>query len=210
MRSVLVGFGLGLVVAMQLGPMSLFLIRSTLRAGWRVGLAIGGGIALVDGSYAALGAAGAAPLVAIGPVRAMLGLAGATFLAVVGLRTLRSALRVRLGVESQAEMTTAAHAFRASVAGTASNPATIASWAAIFAGASSAGAAAGTSAPRTSSAAAEVPAAGSLAWVSVLACGVALLRRGLNERALRIADGVAGVGMLGFGGALAYSATREH
>lgn len=78
MRSVLVGFGLGLVVAMQLGPMSLFLIRSTLRAGWRVGLAIGGGIALVDGSYAALGAAGAAPLVAIGPVRAMLGLAGAT------------------------------------------------------------------------------------------------------------------------------------
>jgi putative LysE/RhtB family amino acid efflux pump len=207
MRSVLVGFGLGLLVAMQLGPMSLFLIRSTLRAGWRVGLAIGGGIALVDGSYAALGAAGAAPLVAIGPVRAMLGLAGAAFLAVVGLRTLRSALRVRLGVESEAEMTTAAYAFRASVAGTASNPATIASWAAIFAGASSAGAAAGTSAAALLVLGA---AAGSLAWVSVLACGVALLRRGLNERALRIADAVAGVGMLGFGGALAYSATREH
>src|SRR5947199_148260 len=40
--------------------MSLFLIRSTLRGGWAVGLAIGAGIALVDALYAAASAAGAA------------------------------------------------------------------------------------------------------------------------------------------------------
>jgi threonine/homoserine/homoserine lactone efflux protein len=33
--------------------MSFFLVRSTLRAGWRVGLAIAGGIAIVDALYAA-------------------------------------------------------------------------------------------------------------------------------------------------------------
>ena len=53
------GFGLGFFVALQLGPMSLFLIRSTLRRGWAVGLAIGAGVAVIDAAYATLGAAGA-------------------------------------------------------------------------------------------------------------------------------------------------------
>ncbi len=53
MHSLVVGFGLGFLVALQLGPMSLFLIRSTLRRGWAVGLAIGAGIAVIDGLYAA-------------------------------------------------------------------------------------------------------------------------------------------------------------
>jgi len=55
MHSAVTGFGLGFLVALQLGPMSLFLIRSTLRSGWRVGLAIGAGIALVDGATRAVG-----------------------------------------------------------------------------------------------------------------------------------------------------------
>ena len=37
MHAALVGFGLGFLVALQLGPMSLLLIRSTLRRGWRTG-----------------------------------------------------------------------------------------------------------------------------------------------------------------------------
>jgi threonine/homoserine/homoserine lactone efflux protein len=48
MHSALAGFGLGFFVALQLGPMSLFLIRSTLRGGWTVGLAIGAGIAMYE------------------------------------------------------------------------------------------------------------------------------------------------------------------
>ena len=42
------GFGLGFFVALQLGPLSLYLIRSTLRNGWKVGLAIAAGIAVID------------------------------------------------------------------------------------------------------------------------------------------------------------------
>ena len=49
MRSIAIGFGLGFLVALQLGPMSLFLVRSTLRGGPAAGLGVGLGIATVDG-----------------------------------------------------------------------------------------------------------------------------------------------------------------
>jgi putative LysE/RhtB family amino acid efflux pump len=186
--------------------MSLLLIRSTLRAGWRIGLAIGAGVALVDGVYAACGAAGVAPLIGLSPVRIVLGLAGAAFLGVVGVRTLYSATRVRLGAEVPSDLATAGRAFRTSLAGTASNPATIASWAAIFAAASTAGAATTTEAAALLILGVSI---GSLAWVTALAIGVAMIRRGLGTRALRIADGVAGLGMLGSAGALAYSTVHD-
>jgi arginine exporter protein ArgO len=129
----LVGFGLGFLVALQLGPMSLFLVRSTLRRRWAVRLAIG---ALVDALYAAAGAAGAAPLPAIGPPRVVLMLAGAVVLV------------VSAGI-------------------------------------------------------------GSLVWVTALASVVAVVRRAAGDRALRTADAIAGAGLLGFGGALAYGAPRS-
>ena len=200
-HALLVGFGLGFLVALQLGPMSLFLIRSTLRRGWAVGLAIGAGIALVDALYAAAGAAGAAPLLTIGPLRAVLGLAGAAVLIVLGARTLHSAFRVRHGLELATEVTAPRRAFLTALGGTASNPSTIASWAAIFAAASVAGAA-----DTTSGAVALVAGVGlgSLVWVTVLASVVAVARRAAGDRALRTADAIAGAGLLGFGGALAY------
>ena len=142
----------------------------------------------------------------IEPVRLLLGIAGGALLIVIGLRTLHQAFRVRLGLEAGDEMADPRRAFLASVAGTASNPATIASWAAIFAAASTAGAA-----PTTAAAVLLIVgvALGSLIWVSALASAVAIARRGLGVRATRLADAVAGLGMLGFGGALVYSATRE-
>jgi putative LysE/RhtB family amino acid efflux pump len=202
----LVGLGLGFLVALQLGPMSLFLVRSTLRAGWRVGLAIGAGIAVVDGVYATCGAAGAAPFLVIGPLRILLGIAGGALLVVIGLRTLHRAFRVRLGLEGALEMASPRRAFLAAVAGTASNPATIASWAAIFATASTAGVATTTGGAVLLIVGVSL---GSLAWVSALATGIAVARRGLGARAIRVADAVAGLGMLGFGGALVYSTTRD-
>ena len=59
--ALLIGFGLGASVAAQLGPMSLLAIRSTLRNGVGVGLAIGAGIAVVDTLYAAAGRGRRAP-----------------------------------------------------------------------------------------------------------------------------------------------------
>jgi putative LysE/RhtB family amino acid efflux pump len=205
-HAVLVGFGLGFLVAVQLGPMSLFLIRSTLRRGWAVGLAVGAGIAVVDGVYAALGAAGAVPLLTIGPLRVVLGLVGAAVLVFLGARTLWSAFRVRSGGESDLEVSGPRRAFLTSVAGTASNPATIASWGAIFAAAGAGGT--GTSAGSAALLVAGV-ALGSATWVTGLASGVAIIRRAVGPRAIRVADTVAGVGLVGFGGALAYGAVHD-
>ncbi len=205
MHTVFLGFGLGFLVALQLGPMSLFLIRSTLRQGWAVGLAIGAGIAVVDGVYATLGAAGAVPLLTIGPLRVVLGLVGAAVLIVLGLRTLWSAFRVRTGGELESEVSGPRRAFLTSLAGTASNPLTIASWAAIFAAAS-----AGTG--RSPGAAALVVAGvtvGSATWVGMLASATAIVRRAVGARAIRAADAIAGLGLLGFGGALAYGAVHD-
>ncbi len=205
MHALLVGFGLGFLVALQLGPMSLLLIRSTLRRGWAVGLAIGMGIAVIDALYAAAGAAGATPLLTIGPLRLALGLAGSAVLLVLGARTLHGAFRVRQGLEVPSEVADPRRAFLTSLAGTASNPSTIASWAAIFAAATVAGAAGSTGGAVMLVAGVAL---GSLAWVTAQATLVAAVRRAAGERALRAADAIAGAGLLGFGAALAYGSVR--
>src|SRR5882757_10027476 len=167
MHAVGVGFGLGFLVALQLGPISLFAIRTTLRQGWRIGLAI-----------------------------------GAAVLAVLAVRTLWSAWRVRSGNEFDAEVATPGRAFLVTLGATASNPLTIASWAAIFAAAS-----AGTHASPG-----ELllgVGLGSLAWMAIITSAVAAVRRAAGARAIRAADAIAGLGMLGFAGALGYRTVHE-
>src|SRR5215813_2220677 len=94
------GYGLGFVVAAQVGPIWVFCARSVLRGTAAVGIAIGAGAAVIDATYAGLGIAGASALLEIDPVRIGFGLAGAAFLAFLGLRTLWSAFRIRLGGET--------------------------------------------------------------------------------------------------------------
>jgi putative LysE/RhtB family amino acid efflux pump len=206
MSALPIGFGMGLLVAAQIGPMSLFLIRSVLRGSLRTGLAIGGGIAVVDTLYAAAGAAGAAPVLSIDSVRVVFGVAGAVVLAVLGVRTLHSAFRVRLGAEADEEVATPRRAFATSLAATASNPLTIASWAAVFAAASTAGAAAAGTGAALLLAGVGL---GSLSWMTILASGVSIARHRVGPRMLRAVDGVAGAGVLGFGGLLAYRTLRD-
>src|SRR5919201_5573533 len=183
MHAVAVGFGLGFFVAIQVGRMSLFLSRSTLRRGWGTGLAIGAGIAAIDTAYCILGVAGAGALLAIHPLRLILGLAGAAVLVFLGAKTLWSALRVRLGVEVPAEVASPRRAFLTSLAGTASNPLTIASWTAIFAAASTAG-----TADHPGGAVLLVlgGALGSTTWLTSLASAIAIIRRTVGERTLRV------------------------
>lgn len=135
----------------------------------------------------------------------MLGLAGGAFLIVLGLRTVRSAFRIRLGGEAQSEVATPGRA--------SSRP-----WPArlptrprshrgqSFAAASTAGAATTTQAAVLLVVGV---AAGSLSWVTALASGIAVARRGLGDRALRLADAVAGLAMLGVGGTLAYATAHQ-
>src|SRR4029450_11594663 len=134
----LTGLGRGALVAAQVGPVSLLCIRTTLRYGFTPGLAVGAGAATVDPLYGALGMAGASSLIGITPVRITLGALGAVVLGLMGVRTLRTAQRVRIGMELPSEVVPPGRALRPALAATASNPLTIASWATAFAAASTA------------------------------------------------------------------------
>jgi putative LysE/RhtB family amino acid efflux pump len=205
--ALITGLGFGLLVAAQIGPISLLLIRSVVRGGdAAVGIAIGAGAAVVDTGYAALGIAGAGPVLAQSGLRPVLGIVGAAVIAVLGLRTLWSAFRVRAGGELEAEVRSPRRAFLTSLGATASNPTTIGSWAAIFAAASAAGVA--RSAGEAGAMLVGVG-IGSLAWFITLSCGVALARRHVGPRLIRTADAVAGAGLIGFAGVLAYRAGTD-
>jgi putative LysE/RhtB family amino acid efflux pump len=203
MSSFIAGLGLGFFVAAQLGPLSLFLIRSTLRGRWAVGLAIGAGIAVIDGAYAALGAAGAAPLLTIDGLRTVLGLLGAAVLIYLGSKTLFAAFRVRAGLEAAEEVASPRKAFMTALGATASNPLTIASWAAVFAAASSADVADHSVLLVTG------VGIGSLAWCSILATICAAARPLVGPRLLQIVDVGAGGAIVGFGGLLAYRTIND-
>jgi putative LysE/RhtB family amino acid efflux pump len=205
MTALLAGFALGAAVAAQLGPMSLFAIRTTLRGGIVLGLAIGAGVAAIDTLYAAAGALGATGVLALPPLRLAAGAIGAAVLAFLGVRTLWSAFRVRLGGEAEEEVASPRRAFLTALGATASNPLTIASWAAVFAAASTAG----TVEHGGSLALLAGVGLGSLSWMTLLAAGVACARRLIGDRLLRAVDVIAGAGLLAFAAALGVRALRD-
>ncbi len=182
--ALLAGLGAGFLVAAQVGPIWLLCARSVLRHGWQVGAAIG----------------------AVGGLRVILGLVGAAVLMVLGARTLRSARRVRDGGEATGEVETPGRAFRVALFATASNPMTIASWAALFAAASAASVT--TSAESTSTFLLGIG-TGSLGWFLILSSGMAIVRHRIGTRALQTADVVAGLGVIAFGGVLAIRTMRD-
>ena len=202
----LLGLGLGAFVAAQVGPVSLLLIRSALRHGARVGLAIGAAAAMVDTLYASLGVAGIAPLLAVSWLQVALGLLGGAVLLGIGLRTLWQAWRVRFGAETTDEVASARRAFLTATGATASNPLTIVSWAAIFAAASTAGAA---SSPGGAIALLAGVGIGSISWFVVLTTLVTLARRRVRGGWLTAVDMVSGLGLVGFGAALGVRSARE-
>jgi putative LysE/RhtB family amino acid efflux pump len=195
------GFGLGFAVAAQIGPISLLCIRSTLRGRFAVGVAIGAGAAVIDALYAALGAAGASALLRIDTVRLALGIVGACVLAAIGLKTLHSGFRVRLGGESADEVASPRRAFLTSLGATASNPLTIVSWAAAFSAASTAALAGSAS---TAVALVAGVGVGTLTWFTILSGTLSIARRRIGTRILRIVDVVSGTAILGFAGLLGW------
>lgn len=194
--ALIVGFGLGFVVAAQVGPIWLLCARSVLRRGFFVGIAIGGGAAFVDLVYAALGETGADQVLRLASLRMAFGMVGAAVLVYLGLKSFRAAFQARAGLETMEEVATPARAFRTSLAATASNPLTIASWAAIFTATSSAHLA--------SQPVAIVIGAGlgSFAWFFALSTFTAVLRHHIPERGLRWVDALSGLGLMGFGALL--------
>ena len=209
MTPLLVGFGLGFFVGSQPGPVALLCVRSVLRGAFTTGVAIGAGAAVIDLLYAGLGLAGAASLLEIDALRVSLGIAGAIVLAAIGGRTLWAAFRVRLGGEAPGEVATPRRAFATALAATASNPLTIATWAAIFAAASTASlGGAGDSVPSAALLLAGV-ACGTLTAFTALSTLVALVRSRFGPRLLALVDGVAGAGLLGFAGLLGWRTAHD-
>ncbi|MBJ7596730.1 LysE family transporter [Candidatus Nephthysia bennettiae] len=189
------GLALGFLVAAQVGPIWLLCARTALRQGLLGGLAVGLGAALVDTAYASLGVAGMARLLELPTLRTALGLAGAAVLLVIGARTLWSAWRPRPAEGSDARAASPLRAFRVSLIATASNPLTIATWAAIFAATAAAGVA--RSLPGVVGFLGGVG-AGSMTWFAILSGGMALLGRHFGRPALRAADLLAGGGLVCF------------
>lgn len=209
MSSLLIGFGLGFLVGAQPGPVSLLCVRTVLRGALASGVAIGAGAALIDLLYAGLGLAGAASLLEVDALRVAFGVIGALVLGAIGARTLWAAFRVRLGGESAEEVASPRRAFATAVAATASNPLTIATWAAIFTAASAASVGDAATSPGGAALMLGGVALGTLTAFTALSLLVALVRQRFGARLLATVDVVAGAGLLGFAGLIGWRSVHD-
>jgi len=128
------GLVLGFSIAAVVGPIALLSIRRTLSAGFAVGFVSGLGAATADASYAAIAGFGiSAVATVLVDQRLWLRLAGGLFLVYLALRTIRAAPPERAAADSPSGLRLAG-AYSSTLVLTVSNPLTILSFAAIFAG----------------------------------------------------------------------------
>ena len=204
------GVGFGALAAANVGPIWLLCARTAARFGWRPGVAIGAGAAMVDVAYASLGALGAAALLEVTGLRLALGVLGALVVVYLGARTVLAGWRIRNGLELTAEVVHSKAALRTGIIATASNPLTILTWAAVFTSASVVHV--GTGSPGMLAFVAGIG-LGSLAVHTILALTMARVGLSLNQRALSAIDLCAGamLVLLGFVlGARAIAEARAH
>lgn len=206
LAALLAGITLGSLAAAVVGPIWLLCVRTATRYGWWPGAAVGLGAATIGLAYAAMGALGGAAVLELTGLRTVLGLAGACVLAWLGVRTIRTAWRIRAGLESPDEVVTPAQALRTGLVATASNPVTILTWAAVFTSASSVGLARGIS-----GACGIVLgiALGSLLVHAVLATLGAAAGRRMSPRVLAITDLISGLGIMAFAGVLGWRTLQD-
>ena len=199
-RALALGFLVGVPIAASPGPMFFLTLRRTLALGWRSGLTAGFGIATGDGIYAALAAFGVTAIthVLIGQ-RRWIGLAGGIAIIVIGFRILIA----------RPEAAPASHfeprplgTYVSMVALTLSNPPTILSFAAIFAGLG------------IHASSGWVPAlalvagvcSGSAVWWIVMTGSASLLRERITPAVTRGIAAASGLILVGFGVAAAGTA----
>lgn len=132
------GILMGLAIAAPVGPIALLCIRRTLSSGRWVGLVSGLGAATADGFYGTVAAFGLSAISNVLVAQSLyLRLLGGLFLCYLGLKTfLERAIAVpnALDTESLKANLTLAGAYTSTLALTLTNPATIFSFIAIFAG----------------------------------------------------------------------------
>ena len=184
------GLLIGLSVAAAVGPMSILCIQRTIQNGFRYGLISGMGIATADGFYGSIAGFGLTVISTFlvnqqGWIRAI----GGLFLVYLGCKTLLTKPAERAA--ATANVTGFVGAYISTFLLTLTNPLTILSFVAIFAGL-------GVGGGKNSALAALLVVCGvflgSATWWSLLTCGISLFRRKFTPRWLlwinRVSGGV--------------------
>ncbi|HZS86848.1 MAG TPA: LysE family transporter [Chloroflexota bacterium] len=187
------GFLIGLSVAAAIGPMAILCIRRTLAQGHLAGLATGLGVASADGCYGAVAGFG---LVLISQFvvaqHVWLRLIGGIFLCYLGLKTLLAAPATRAASAGGGDLV---RSYLSALGLTLTNPMTILSFAAIFAGLG-----VGTGGGYGGAGLLVLGVfIGSALWWVVLAGAVTALRGRITPRVLRWVNRASGTIILAFG-----------
>ncbi|WP_129629274.1 LysE family translocator [Candidatus Oscillochloris fontis] len=190
LRGMLIGFA----IAAPVGPIGVLCIRRTLADGRATGFASGMGAATADLIYGAIAALG---LTTVANVLTGMSfwtrLVGGIFLCYLGVRTLREAPAER---PAEARARGLLGAYVSTFALTITNPATILSFAAVFAGM---GAANGVASYVDGIMLVVGVFSGSALWWLLLSGGVSLLRSRVTPQVLRWVNVLAGLIILAFG-----------
>ena len=192
------GLLMGFAIAAPVGPIGVLCIRRTLAEGWPTGFLTGLGAATADGFYGGVAAFG---LTAISGVlvaeQGVIRVVGGVLLCYLGVRTLLAKPVIEAASASARRGRGLLGAYATTVGLTLTNPATIISFAAIFAGLGLAGAANGAvAAPGLLTLGVLL---GSACWWLLLSGGVSLLRSRLTTSSLRWVNRLSGAVLLGFG-----------
>ena len=189
------GFLLGFAVAAPVGPIGVLVIRRTLAVGPRAGFVSGLGAATADAAYGCVAVLGLAAASHILVAHAgLLRIGGGLFLGWFGLRTLLA--RPVAGGEAGGPGPPLWTAYGSTLLLTVTNPMTILSFAAAFAGL---GLASGVTGPGAGLSLVAAVFLGSMLWWALLSGTVGLLRGALGTAALRTVNWVAGILLVGFG-----------
>jgi threonine/homoserine/homoserine lactone efflux protein len=172
LRSMLIG----LSIAATFGPMSVLCIQRTLQKGYRYGLVSGMGIATADGIYGSIAAFGLTIISTfLVSQEIWIRLIGGLFLLYLGIKTILSRPPLRAAT-AKARAGSFLGAFTSTLLLTLTNPLTILSFAAIFAGLGVAGATETDRSYLTSVLVVAGVFCGSALWWCILTSGISLLR----------------------------------
>jgi threonine/homoserine/homoserine lactone efflux protein len=193
--SFLKGCSIGLAIAAPVGPIGVLCIRRSLEEGARVGFATGLGAAVADAFYGGVAAFGLTTVSSfLTSQQTILRAIGGGFLIILGLRAFRAK---PAKVAAQPNPRHQASAFISTLFLTITNPATIFSFIAIFAGA---GLSEGNYSVRKAALLTVGVFTGSAVWWLLLSQAAAYYREHLTERWMLEINHLSGLLLLEFGG----------